>query len=389
VYLLTVAKVPKNFLKEFDKIRRRFLWAGDQELSGGECKVAWTRVCMPPSNGGAGIIDLESFSRALRLRWLWYYWDDRRRPWKNLELPVDSVDTALFDAATSVDVGNGEKATFWTTRWLNGIAPAALYPALFKHSRRKNRTVKEALTDSKWIADVDHGMTVPLISQFVDLAQRLNGVVLRPNQTDKISWLHTSDGQYTARSAYHLQLLGKTYSLPSDYIWRTKAPPKCRFFTWLMLHNRVWTAARLLIREWPNEYFCPLCIRNLETIGHLMQECCYSKTIWEKVGSWISAPALNPGMWNHDDDMVEWFTAMGLSGQGARKDGIRSVVMLTAWMIWKERNNRIFNGSCRSPNQLLGAIQDEVKTWMLAGNTGLKRLLPSSTQELGVMPAGD
>jgi hypothetical protein len=156
-----------------------------------------------------------------------------------------------------------------------------------------------------------------------------------------------------------------------------------------MLHNRVWTAARLLIREWPNEYFCPLCIRNLETIGHLMQECCYSKTIWEKVGSWISAPALNPGMWNHDDDMVEWFTAMGLSGQGARKDGIRSVVMLTAWMIWKERNNRIFNGSCRSPNQLLGAIQDEVKTWMLAGNTGLKRLLPSSTQELGVMPAGD
>jgi hypothetical protein len=80
VYLPTVVKAPKNFLKEIDKLRRRFLWAGDQELSGGKCKVAWVRVCMPPSNGGAGIIELETFSRALRLRWLWYYWDDRNRP---------------------------------------------------------------------------------------------------------------------------------------------------------------------------------------------------------------------------------------------------------------------------------------------------------------------
>jgi hypothetical protein len=67
---------------------------------------------MPPSNGGAGIIELETFSRALRLRWLWYYWDDRNRPWKNFELPVDNVDTALFNVVTSVEIGNGEKASF-------------------------------------------------------------------------------------------------------------------------------------------------------------------------------------------------------------------------------------------------------------------------------------
>jgi hypothetical protein len=36
-----------------------------------------------------------------------------------------------------------------------------------------------------------------------------------------------------------------------------------------MLQNRVWTADRLLRRQWPNQYFCPPCIRNLETIAHL------------------------------------------------------------------------------------------------------------------------
>jgi len=40
VYLLTAVKAHKNFIKEFDRIRRRFLWAGDKELSGGNCKVA-------------------------------------------------------------------------------------------------------------------------------------------------------------------------------------------------------------------------------------------------------------------------------------------------------------------------------------------------------------
>jgi hypothetical protein len=72
VYLLTVIKPPKNLVHELDKLRRKFLWAGDKELFGGKCKVAWTNVCKSIPHGGLGLIELEKFSRALRLRWLWY-----------------------------------------------------------------------------------------------------------------------------------------------------------------------------------------------------------------------------------------------------------------------------------------------------------------------------
>lgn len=126
VYLLTVVKAPKNFLKELDKLRRRFLWAGDKDLTGGKCKVAWVRVCAPTIHGGAAILDLEKFSRALRIRWLWFSWDERARLWRGLELPVDKEDIALFHAATKVDLGNGDKAAFWMSRWLHGQAPATL-----------------------------------------------------------------------------------------------------------------------------------------------------------------------------------------------------------------------------------------------------------------------
>ena len=67
-------------------------------------------------------------------------------------LPLVNVeDRALFNAAIRVDLENGKRASFWCSRWLQGDAPATLFPALFQHSKRKNRTVKDALTDSKWV----------------------------------------------------------------------------------------------------------------------------------------------------------------------------------------------------------------------------------------------
>ena len=91
-YLMASMKVPRQLKEDIDKIRRRFLWAGDKELTGGKCKVAWTTVAKPIDFGGLGIIDLERFSRALRIRWLWFQWANPERPWNGTEMPVDKVD---------------------------------------------------------------------------------------------------------------------------------------------------------------------------------------------------------------------------------------------------------------------------------------------------------
>jgi hypothetical protein len=276
---MTALKPPKRFFKELDKVRKKFLWAGSGELTGGKCKVAWPVVCKPTEFGGLGIKDLEAFSRSLRLRWMWYSWDNRERSWKDLEIPVDSHDLELFNVATIVQVGDYRKARFWTSPWLQGQVPASLFPVLYKHSRRKNRTVFEAITDNKWIRDVDYSMTHQIIAEFIELWERPDVFNLQEDQEDKIIWRFTSDGQYTARSAYGLQLEGSTRCRTTTLTWTSRAPPKCRFFLWLLLQNRIWTAARLLQRQWPNEYFCQLCIRNLETTAHLFVECNVARNV--------------------------------------------------------------------------------------------------------------
>jgi len=142
-----------------------------------------------------------------------------------MELPVDNNDIALFNAATSVVLGT--RLSSCSFRWLDGQAPATLYSALFKHSKRKNRTVSDALADDKWIRDIDYSMTERVVEKFIALWTCLQGITVQLTHEDKITWLHTTDGQYTARSAYRIQFLGMASSMTAKITWKTKAPPKC------------------------------------------------------------------------------------------------------------------------------------------------------------------
>jgi hypothetical protein len=85
---------------------------------------------------------------------------------------------------------------------LDGDAPADLFPKLFKHIKRKNRPVVDALTNNAWFRDVDHNMSQQVISEYLQLWDRLEHVALTQMQEDKITWLHSSNGQYSAQSAY-------------------------------------------------------------------------------------------------------------------------------------------------------------------------------------------
>ena len=105
-------------LKKIDALWRAYLWAGCDKVSGGKCKINWEQVCKSKMHGGLGILNLEKFATALRLRWLWGAWTDPSKPWVNLGNPWDDKDKDIFVAATKVLIGDEIRASFWESAWV-------------------------------------------------------------------------------------------------------------------------------------------------------------------------------------------------------------------------------------------------------------------------------
>ena len=109
---MTAFQEQKWLIKKIDRMRRSFFWRGEtpDKVYGGHSIINWPTTSWLKENGGLGILDLEQFARALRLRWLWFQWKHTERAWNGLDLPVDRRDKELFAASTVVTIGDGKKA---------------------------------------------------------------------------------------------------------------------------------------------------------------------------------------------------------------------------------------------------------------------------------------
>lgn len=243
------------FTRKFDKLRRNFLWNADEEAHGGKCLVNWKMICAPKNVGGLGIKDIQAFGRALRLRWPWFEWDNLDRPWKGTPVPCEMADLNLFAACTSISLGDGLTAKFWSHRWLGGNAPKELAPGLYNLARSKQLTVREALHNGSWMRGLRNINSAILMDSFIDLWWRLQETVLLP-RPDTISWNFSPNGEYSAKSAYLVQFLTRIPQPHLHSVWNIKAERKIKFFVWTLLQNRLWTADRLLARRWDHNDAC-------------------------------------------------------------------------------------------------------------------------------------
>ena len=131
-------------IKCIDKCRRNFLWRGADTAKGGHCLLAWPRVCRLPDLGGLGIIDLQLFGYALRMRWLWLRRTDDTRSWLHLPDVTERPVEQLFSASIFIELGDGNKALFWTDRWVQGKSLLDIAPCLCNavgSTIKKQRTV--------------------------------------------------------------------------------------------------------------------------------------------------------------------------------------------------------------------------------------------------------
>jgi hypothetical protein len=111
-------------------------------------------------------------------------------------------------------------------------------------------------------------------------------------------------------------------------IWKAQTEQKCKFFAWLLMHDRVLTTDNLIKRQWPCDYYCALCLCLHETIEHLLTHCNFTEAAWNITVSQFGLPP---------------FTAMAAAGgpkqrislllqAGSKEEKKRNLgILLTFW----------------------------------------------------------
>jgi hypothetical protein len=358
VYMAMAIDLPHWAIEAIDKIRKGFLWRGRKEVKGGHCMVAWGKVCRPLQLGGLGIASLPELCWALRMRWLWLQKTDPRRPWSSLSIQVPSMARSFFSKVLISEVGNGTNTMFWIDKWIHGKRVSDIAPRLFSIIPKRiinRRTVQQALLNRRWIADIKGALTVGAIVDYLHLWNILANFVLQPNTEDRHIFSLSSNGRYSAKSAYMGLFLGSTTFGHYERVWRSWAPPKCCFFIWLVAQNRCWTADRLAKRGLNHPIRCPLCDQQGETLNHLLVNCVFSRIFWYNLLRKFGLHSLAP-----QPDAVsfmDWWEMVSETVNGLVREGFDSPIILGSWMIWKHRNRVIFYGG--SPTLLIMEHADE------------------------------
>ena len=65
-------------------------------------------------------------------------------------------------------------------------------------------------------------------------------------------------------------------------------------------------------------------------------------------------------------DLADWWTTARKSIAKAERMCFDSLVILTSWMLWNERNRRTFDSKSKTVPELLASLEEEAISWLLA-----------------------
>jgi hypothetical protein len=144
-----------------------------------------------------------------------------------------------------------------------------------------------------------------------------------------------------------------------ERIWSSPAPSKIIAFSWQLLHNRIPTRDNLrrcgVIGD-DNLTACVVCSGVKKSSIHLFLHCPFAFRIWVEICRWLGVILVMPATLHC---FFEYFSGFARSKKGQKGFGL--VWHTTIWLIWKFRNDIIFNNVVKNA---LDCVEDiKVLTW--------------------------
>ncbi|XP_075669750.1 uncharacterized protein LOC142639464 [Castanea sativa] len=161
------------------------------------------------------------------------------------------------------------------------------------------------------------------------------------NAEDSLTWAYSKNGSFSLSPAYLLArglnpLNLNTVSM--SWVWKTTAPPRIQFFLWLCMHNSLPIREVLGSRGLNLNPTCPLCLKETESLGHLLRTCEFAQDFWQK----LNYPRMLRESFNKP--IKEWLEVNCNTNSGPFYWGIPwSIVFPTEiWHLWLQHNACVF-----------------------------------------------
>ena len=292
-FWLNIFPVPAIVLKQIISICRNFLWTGDA-CRGSSAIVAWKTVCFPKNEGGLGLYDLYARNRSFLSKQLWH-----------IHLKTDSV---------------------WI-RWIHHfyLSSGSIWSVQVHHS--SSPLWKAITTVRDVISQHCGGSEVECVS------------LMR-------AWSNTA-GPFLAHAYDFFRPVGSIVSW-DRVVWEQWSLPKYSFILWLAVLGKLKTRDRLWFI--PSDPSCAFCRCESETHAHLFFACSWTGRLWGRIKDWLRI----------DRRMMSINSA--LRGLFPKRSNLvarmrRVSLGITVYLIWEERNKRVFDAKSREVDVMFRRFQ--------------------------------
>ncbi|CAJ2670867.1 unnamed protein product [Trifolium pratense] len=341
-------------------------------------------------SGGLGVRQLREFNLALLGKWCWRMLVDREGLWfrvlaarygfeegrlceggqrgsvwwreiARIREGEGELGGRWFREHVVKRVGDGSDTLFWTDPWLDEISLRERFGRLFALAETKSCSVAEMFAFG-WGTDGEAWVWRRRLRAWEEELLRecqlfLLDISLQDQTSDRWQWSPDPDTGYTVAGGYQILTHQASVALhdAENLIWHPQVPLKVSIFAWRLLRDRLPTRANLVSRGVLSSTAdaCVFGCGVTESAHHLFLSCSTVGSLWDLVRAWVGISPMD--FTTLRDHFVQFTVSAGASR--ARRSFLQLLWLVCVWVIWTERNHRLFKGSTDTPHLLLDKIK--------------------------------
>lgn len=190
---------------------------------------------------------------------------------------------------------------------------------------------------------------------------------------DEYVWPYTKDGAYTVKSGYWVS----THIVPDmeqiepppgsldlkKSVWKMKIAPKLQHFMWKIIAGALPTGERLCSRMLHIDPMCQRCCLHEESINHILFECQQAQSTW-RCANFLNFDSGQVSLEDNIRKMIDIKDTQSFSYE------IRLFPFWIIWVIWKSRNEMLFQQKTAHPKDDAERGLQAVSEWLEANPYG-------------------